>query len=578
MAEQTAAESHPFSSADLTSDYTLPGNKKRKRTATPDQDMHIPKFTDRSRLATPNPRTPGIPSSVLTAGLTTDGSSIASAQTVISVLTIPDEKDEEDGIVRGVAIMNPFATSSPEAPRETDNRNFFLPPKLDLERKEACALVESVEVTYSKRVISEVTEEHCPEPAAKRRRIVEDESRAVFIREEDTAEAIEEDARDSVEEDDPDTVIHGIFEGVVEEAHGQEIEDDAHQEIVDDAESSDLTDYSTEEEEDTSSDEEELPEDPDYDTNSNWDQLEDVRPRLREYLKFRRTIKGHERWTPTQTKLHKLLALRGVWPMFKHSWTLTFSIRNIYPQVFAPAHTTKRVAITSRRNEFRTTRALEAIFDLSPLVHGYRQSGTDEKIGSVLKKALKRYVSWAIYDAGVEDRVFIPTVEVYEFNPRKWAGRVRRRSKAGSKGPAIKAEPASLADWPSDDDDEALSSDPISDEVEARLRRMAARHRKDLVAPETAHLPEYMWQFREPPPLLFAFVILQHMVMVVSLDAGRADNEVVVFSELDMGRADQWLWNALAIALPVHMARDALWERRERLPVVERMEVDDPDA
>lgn len=309
----------------------------------------------------------------------------------------------------------------------------------------------------------------------------------------------------------------------------------------------------------------------DYETDSNWGGLEEVQQRLKEYDKSKQSVKGYEKWTKDQAKLHTLLALRGCWPMFKHSWALDFSTRNIYPTVFAPAGTRKRVTITSRKNDFRATRALEAIFDLSPLIYSYRQSGIEEKIGVVLKKALKRYINWAAYDAGVEDRAYVSTLEVYEFNPRKWAAKAR-----ASKEAAIKTEPASEGnDW--ETDGEEVNTDPISDEVEKRLRRLAARHRAALVTPESRDLSEHEWTYKEQPPLLFAFVILQHMVMIVSTDPSRPDNEIIVFSELDMSRADQWLWNALAIALPVHMARDALWERRERLPVVERLEVDDPD-
>jgi hypothetical protein len=412
-------------------------------------------------------------------------------------------------------------------------------------RNKAYELVESVEVSYIQTVPSQEKRGY-DEPTAKRRRI-------------DHAEqALTVESRDEIAEHDT--------AGTDGEGTNRDTWDGDEDDAAEEDENTDLEESasSDDQEQDPAEDEE----DSDYETNSNWDRLEVVQERLGEYNELKKSVKGYERWTKDQAKLHKLLALRGCWPMFEHSWALNFSIRNIYPTVFAPAGTRKRVAITSRTNEFRTTRALEAIFDLSPLIHSYRQSGIEEKISGVLKRALKRYINWAAYDAGVEDRVYIPTLEVYEFDPRRWAAKVK-----ASKATAIKKEPTS--EWGSDS--EEVDSDPISDEVERRLRRLAARHRAELATPESRPLPEYMWTYTEAPPLLFAFVVLQHMVMVVSMDPSRPDNEIIVFSELDMSLADQWLWNALAIALPVHMARDALWERRERLPVVERMEVDDPD-
>ncbi|KAH8912257.1 hypothetical protein BR93DRAFT_69970 [Coniochaeta sp. PMI_546] len=559
MADTPYRISGRYSSQDLAGDSTPSADgrkRKRKRSTTPKQEMRFPKVADRPRLSTPDPRTPGMPSSILTAGVTTDGSSIASAKSVTSALTIPDEKDDDHGIVRGLAVMDPFACApgyGGEMVKEfDDSASFANAPGTG--RHDAYELVKSVELSYVQTVPSQEDTE-CDEPVVKRRRV--DRADQLFTVEihDKVAEVTEQEVGHEAAEHNAERTVKDVYEDVVEGL------------ALSTGENTDLeSSHTSDDTEDTVADEDE--DDPDYETNSNWDRLEVVKERLKEYNKLRKSVKGYEKWTKDQARLHKLLALRGCWPMFEHSWALNFSIRNIYPTVFAPAGTRKRVAITSRTNEFRTTRALEAIFDLSPLVHSYRQSGIEEKIGVVLKKALKRYINWAVYDAGVEDRVYVPTLEVYDFDPRRWAAKART-----SKSTIIKKEPVS--EW--DSDGEEVDSDPISDEVETRLRRLAARHRAELVTPETRHLPEYMWTYEHAPPLLFAFVILQHMVMVVSTDPSRPDNEIIVFSELDMSLADQWLWNALAIALPVHMARDALWERRERFPIVERMEVDDPD-
>lgn len=544
-----------FSSQDLIGDSTpLDYERKRKRSvsATPSRETHDLELAARSRLSTPDPRTPVLPSSGITPVLTTDGCSVATAHTAATVLTIPDEKDEDDGIVRGVAIVDPFARSAGYAPDRGAN--------------EAFEVLASIELNYPDTLLPQEHTECDVPPAAKRRRI-DAQSMCEHTSTVDLPDKIDDAAeREDLQElDQNDSKATGSMSG-----------EGAEEETTEDDEGTGLEDLASQHEPTQDADNPDYDDDPDYETNSDWDRLEEVQDRLREYNLFKKTIKGYERWSPAQAKLHKLLALRGCWPMFEHSWALCFSIRNIYPTVFAPAGTRKRVAVTSRTNEFKTTRALGAVFDLSALVCSYCQSGIQEKIGAVLKRALKRYIGWAAYDAGVEDRAYVPTLQVYEFDPRKWAARAKKAtSTAATTGVEIKKEPAS--EWEDSDDDGEIDSDPISDEVERRLRRLAARHRDSLATAESRRLPESMRAFREEPPLLFAFVVVQHMVMVVSLDPSRPDNEVVVFSELDMSLADQWLWNALAIALPVHMARDTLWERRGRLPVVERVEVEDPD-
>lgn len=176
----------------------------------------------------------------------------------------------------------------------------------------------------------------------------------------------------------------------------------------------------------------------------------------------------------------------------------------------------------------------------------------ESRIGPSLHKAIERHIDWAIRDAGLENRIYIPTLQIYEFDPAAYDAK----------------------DGGSDADSD---SDPISDEVEKRLRKLAAEHRRHLVLPGLENLPEAEWEYGSRPPLLFAFVIVQHMIMLINLDSSHPSNDIVVFVEINMAEVDQWLWNALAITLPVHMARDALWDIKDILPVVDEMEVDDPD-
>lgn len=177
----------------------------------------------------------------------------------------------------------------------------------------------------------------------------------------------------------------------------------------------------------------------------------------------------------------------------------------------------------------------------------------DSRIRPSLRRALEKHMDWAIRDAGLENHNYIPTLQVYDLDPADFA--------------------------PSDDDSNAGSdeSDPISDEVEKRLRKLASEHRQDLVLPEDKALPEAQWRYRAQPPLLFAYVIVLHIVLIISLDSARTDSEIVVFAQIDMAQGDQWLWNALALTLPVHVVRDALWESKATLSKTENMELDDPD-
>lgn len=193
----------------------------------------------------------------------------------------------------------------------------------------------------------------------------------------------------------------------------------------------------------------------------------------------------------------------------------------------------------------------------------------NHKIGSLIRKTLRRYTCWAYYDAGVSDRDHLSTLVVRKFEPTDWIDAINEHNLQNAARDDCSSES-------SDDDDE--NQDPMSAAMQRRLRRLAAAHRKKLVIPDYEHLPEYMWKYREQPPLLYGFMIIQHIVMIITLDSSHPDNKVLVCADaLDLSLADQWLWNALALALPVNMARNELWKRRESMPL-KRREVDDPDV
>jgi hypothetical protein len=167
------------------------------------------------------------------------------------------------------------------------------------------------------------------------------------------------------------------------------------------------------------------------------------------------------------------------------------------------------------------------------------------------------------------NRDYLSTVVVRNFEPIDWTDAINEHNLQNAARHDCSSEY-------SDDDDE--NQDPMSAAMQGRLRRLAAEHRKRLVISGYEHLPEYMWRYRDQPPLLYGFMIIQHIVMIITLDSSHPDNKFLVCADaLDLSQADQWLWNALALALPVNMARNELWKRRESMPF-KRREVDDPDA
>lgn len=128
--------------------------------------------------------------------------------------------------------------------------------------------------------------------------------------------------------------------------------------------------------------------------------------------------------------------------------------------------------------------------------------------------------------------------------------------------------------------DTSTMTRPVAQDIERKLCRLAERHRRvyrgeegtcddndgDDKARGARPKP------KPKPPVLYAFAVIEHIVLLVSLDSASEESPLVVLDTVTFDQMDQWLWNALSIALPVNMARDEMhrrrdfWPRRPKLP------------
>lgn len=82
------------------------------------------------------------------------------------------------------------------------------------------------------------------------------------------------------------------------------------------------------------------------------------------------------------------------------------------------------------------------------------------------------------------------------------------------------------------------------------------------------------------PRTLFALVILQHIVFILTQDAGDPNGKCRFLAELDMSISDgRWLDHALNLVLPVNLARECMVRLMSNFPEKVGPDEDcDPDA
>lgn len=81
----------------------------------------------------------------------------------------------------------------------------------------------------------------------------------------------------------------------------------------------------------------------------------------------------------------------------------------------------------------------------------------------------------------------------------------------------------------------------------------------------------------EYPRQITIFAIIQHLVVVLVVDIDDDDaQDPMPITEIDVSELNHWLDTAIAIAIPIILARESLLAYRDSFPVTEREE-SDPD-
>ncbi|CAP71469.1 uncharacterized protein PODANS_6_1710 [Podospora anserina S mat+] len=305
-----------------------------------------------------------------------------------------------------------------------------------------------------------------------------------------------------------------------------------------------------------------------YDTNSDWDDYGTISQIIGDYEEGVSRLEGYDDWNEDQKKVHKLIYLRGLHPMIPSNWKICFKMWGInqphLDDVFTPSDCEKRVVIHAYKGIHAAGKALENLFYLSQHVTDYEELGLQDKASGLIVKAIKSYIKWSMQDASMTPRKELSIVLVHDYTARLLNMPISRDNSMG-------VDHDSFA---YDSDEEGSSydreiEDAMSRSIERRLRALGKRWREVLARGN---------RFVSKPPTLYQFSVIQHMVMLSSFDPSSSKNPIVILHQVPMNDRGQWLWNALSIAIPVHLAREAMIDLLNVEGVMaELSESDDPD-
>lgn len=184
---------------------------------------------------------------------------------------------------------------------------------------------------------------------------------------------------------------------------------------------------------------------------------------------------------------------------------------------------------------------LQSLVDVASRVRDKREVGSpgEERTLSI---AIRQYIKWSESDGGYHNRRFLPVLVVVTARPKQ-----------------------------------QISS--ISKEITDQLRFLAKKHRDALALPGPEHVNELgeVKLYSRRPPILYGIIIAQSITIFVTLDSSNPDGKVRTISHFDFKKPRMEVWNALAVAMIVIMARNYMMSIKDELEVDDDP-VSDPDA
>lgn len=180
------------------------------------------------------------------------------------------------------------------------------------------------------------------------------------------------------------------------------------------------------------------------------------------------------------------------------------------------------------------TKALLRLFDLGVRV----KDNTNMNVPCVplMTREIRQYIKWSEWDGGYKHLRFIPVLSLISARPNQ-------------------------------------DSDAILKSLRDQMGFLAEQHREHLLLPEprvNEHGETELYSRR--PPILYGIIIAQTMAIFSTLDSSVSGAQTKHIAHFDFKEAGHAVWNGMAVAIIIIMARNYLMSIRDTL------EEDDPES
>ncbi|KXH60211.1 hypothetical protein CSAL01_07716 [Colletotrichum salicis] len=337
---------------------------------------------------------------------------------------------------------------------------------------------------------------------------------------------------------------------------------------------------------------------------------DEERRQLDEMDEERKLFPGSDDWTDEENRLFQILYMRQYSPLLPSHWDMDFRGIPIPDVLFASSDAHPPIINSRSGNDFKATRALARLIELTAHVRGLCQTRQRHRARALIEKELHEYAKWAEQDGGYNSLEYLPNLVIdmvdTKTSPQAIEEHMQLRLKAAAATHrAHWRNDAAKPDYGEDEDEDAdiednrvvLVPDTYQTPSPKKPRTLrpstppsnGAKYDDDqkhellgskLVSPARQSSPWQEEEYTRRPPVIYGLFIVNTSVMVLTIDSAKEGEEAYVSYQVEVGLSKNYqaVWNAITIAIVVCLARDAMMEMKEDFNTSLINGDSDPDA
>ncbi|KAI8309856.1 hypothetical protein K4K61_001325 [Colletotrichum sp. SAR11_59] len=338
---------------------------------------------------------------------------------------------------------------------------------------------------------------------------------------------------------------------------------------------------------------------------------------LKEMIEEVKLFPRSDSWADDEFKLFKILFMRQYSPLLPGDWQMSFRGIPIPDILFASSVAHPPIINTRSGNDFKATKALARLIDLTREVRGLAQTGQRHRASALITKRLQEYAKWAEHDGEYDTLDYVPNIIIDAVDTSQTPQAIeehmqnRLRIAAASQRAHWRAERAPESGH-NEKEENVYESEVDPEEAEPEDNRIVlvpdkyptpspqkadlppstphrngingdgiSEHSSPSENSESAEQPDELWagEYTRRPPVIYGLFVVNTSVMVLTIDSAKEQDAAGSYQvEVGFSKRGQDVWNAITIAIVVCLARDTIVEMRKNFETSVLDESSDPDA